>query len=84
MKEFFAAHAVEVGIIIAAITAIGVFVGPWFASWRQRKYTEQDRKLRTHFEELRKEAEPVISFARGLGNDYGRIGIHEKRDVGIF
>ena len=66
MKEFLAEHAVEVGIIIAAITAIGVFVGPWFASWRQRKKVEQDRKLRAHFEELKREAELVISSASNL------------------
>lgn len=84
MKEFLVAHAVEVGIMITAITAIGVFVGPWLASWRQRRSTEQDRKLRAHFEELRKEAEPVISFARDLDNVYGKIGIHEKRVASIF
>ena len=66
MKEFLAEHAVEVGIIIAAITAIGVFVGPWFASWRQRKKVEQDRKLRAHFEELKREAELVKSSASNL------------------
>lgn len=67
MREFLAAHTVEaIGIIIAAITAIGVFVGPWFANWRQRKKMEQDRKLRAHFEELKKEAELVISSASNL------------------
>jgi hypothetical protein len=66
MKEFFAAHAVELGIIIATITAIGVFVGPWLASWWQRKKVEQNRKLRAHFEELKREAELVISSASNL------------------
>jgi hypothetical protein len=66
MKEFFAAHAVELGIIIATITAIGVFVGPWLASWWQRKKVEQNRKLRAHFDELKREAELVISSASNL------------------
>jgi hypothetical protein len=85
MKEFLAAHTVEaIGIIIAAITAVGVFVGPLLAGWRQRKNAEQDRRLKTHFEELRKEAAPVISFALDLYEDYGKIGINEKRVVSIF
>lgn len=64
MKEFLAAHTVEaIGIIIAAITAIGVFVRPWVAGWRQRKNTEQDRKLRAHFEELKKEAQLIMTSA---------------------
>jgi len=85
MREFLAAHTVEaIGIIIAAITAIGVFVGPLLAGWRQRKNAEQGRRLKTHFEELEREAAPVISFARDLCEDYGRIGIHEKRVVSIF
>jgi hypothetical protein len=67
MKEFLAAHTVEaLGIAIAAITAIGVFVGPWLASRRQRRIAEQDRKLRAHFENLKKEAELVISSASNL------------------
>ncbi len=67
MREFLAAHTLEViGIAIAAITAIGVFVGPWLASRRQRKKTEQDRKLRAHFDELKGEAELVISSASNL------------------
>lgn len=67
MKEFLATHTVEaVGIIIAAITAIGVFAGPWFAGWRQRKNMEQDRKLRAHLEELKREAELIISSASNL------------------
>jgi hypothetical protein len=67
MKEFLATHTVEaVAIIIAAITAVGVFVGPWFASWRQRKNTEQDKKLRAHFEELKRETELIISSASNL------------------
>jgi hypothetical protein len=85
MKEFLAAHTVEaIGIIIAAITAVGVFVGPLLAGWRQRKNAEQGRRLKTHFEELKKEAAPVISFTRDLYEDYGKIGIHEKRVVSIF
>ena len=63
MKEFLVAHAAEA---IAAITAVGVFVGPWFASWRHRRNTEQDRKLKTHFEELKIEAKPLISLASNL------------------
>lgn len=66
MKEFFAAHAVELGIVIASITAIGVFVGPWLASWWERKKVEQNRKLRAHFQELRREAELVMSSASNL------------------
>ena len=66
MKEFLVAHAVEVGIMITAITAVGVFVGPLLAGWRQRKKVEQDRKLRAHFEELKREAELVISSASNL------------------
>ena len=85
MKEFLAAHTVEaIGIIIAAITAVGVFVGPLLAGWRQRKNAEQDRRLKTHFEELKKEAEPVRSFAHNLVNVYGKVGINEKRVVSIF
>lgn len=84
MKEFLAAHTVEaIGIIIAAITAVGVFVGPLLAGWRQRKNAEQDRRLRTHFEELKEEAALVTSFARDLHEDYGRIGINERRVVSI-
>jgi len=85
MKEFLAAHIVEtIGIVIAAITAIGVFVGPWFASWRQRKNTEQGRKLRAHLEELKREAELVISSASNLAQVCGNGklvvsgGSHEK------
>jgi hypothetical protein len=85
MKEFLAAHPVEaIGIIIAAITAVGVFVGPLLAGWRQRKNAEQDRRLKKHFEELKKEAVPVISFARDLYDDYGKIGINERHVVSIF
>lgn len=74
MKEFLAEHSAEaIGIIIAAITAIGVFVGPWFASWRQRKNTEQDRKLKAHFEDLKREAEKLISLAPNLKEGDMRI-----------
>lgn len=74
MKEFLATHTVEaVGIIIAAITAVGVFAGPWFASWRHRKKTEEDTRLSVHFEHLKREAQSVISLARGAGNEYGRV-----------
>jgi len=66
MKEFLVAHSVEVGIMITAITAVGVFVGPLLAGWRQRKKVEQDRKLRAHFEELKREAELVIFSASNL------------------
>ena len=71
MKEFLVAHAVEVGIMITAITAVGVFVGPLLAGWRQRKNAEQDRRLKTHFEELKEEAEPVRSFHPS--EHYGKI-----------
>lgn len=74
MKEFLAAHIIEViGIAFAAITAIGV--GPWLASRRQRKIAEQDTKLRAHFEDLKREAEPVISLASNLVERYGKIEI---------
>jgi len=80
--EFFAAHTVEaIGIIVAAITAVGVFVGPWFASCRQRKSTGRDRKLRAHFEELKKEARLIISSAAHVPeitettDDSGEIGV---------
>lgn len=67
MKEFLVAHTVEaIGMIIAAITAIGVFVGPWLASRRQRKNMEQDRRLRVHFEELKRGAELIVSSASNL------------------
>lgn len=81
VKEFLAKHSLEViGIAIAVII-------PLVAAWierRHRKKTEEDRKLRVHFEELKKEAEPVISFALGLGNRYGKIVTHEKSVVSIF
>ena len=67
MKEFLAEHTTKaMGIIIAAITAIGVFVGPWLASRRQRKVVEQDKRLRAHFKELRGEAWLVVSSASNL------------------
>ena len=79
MKEFLAAHTVEaIGIVIAAITAIGVFVGPWFASWRQRKNTEQDRKLRAHFEELRREAQEIVRIMSRVTERYGKIVSHSQ------
>lgn len=74
MKQFLAAHIIEViAIIIAAITAIGVFVGPWLASRRQRKIAEQDRKLRAHFEEVKSEAEDLVSLASSLKEKDMRI-----------
>jgi len=85
MKEFLATHTVEaVSIIIAAITAIGVFAGPWFAGWRQRKNMEQDRKLRAHFEHLKRGAQSVISLARGAGNEYGRVEFGTSQIAGSF
>lgn len=85
MKELLAEHTVEaIGFIIAAITAAGVFVGPLLAGWRQRKNAEQDRRLKKHFQELKKEAAPVISFARDLCEDYGEIGISKKHVVSII
>ena len=80
MKEFLAKHSLEViGIAIAVII-------PLVAAWverRHRKKTEEDRKLRVHFEELKKEAESVTSFAHNLANLYGKIGINERRVVSI-
>jgi len=73
MKEFLAAHIVEASIVIAGITAVGVFVGPWFTSWRQRRNTEQDRKLRAHFEELKNEAEDLVSLVSSLKEKNLRI-----------
>jgi len=79
MKELLAAHTVEaVGIIIAAITAIGVFVGPWLASRRQRKIAEQDRKLKIHFEELKREAQEIIRIISRVSEDYGEIVSHSE------
>ena len=81
MKEFLAKHPLEIiGIVLAVII-------PAVAVWVERRHTkktEEDRKLRVHFKELKKEAEPVISFAGDLGNVYGKIDIHERRVVNIF
>lgn len=67
MKEFLAAHTLEaIGIAIAAVTAVGVFLGPQLANRQQRKHTEQNKKLRAHFEELKEEAESIISSASNL------------------
>jgi len=66
MKEFLAENAVVMSIIIAAITAVGVFAGPRVASWQERRIREQNSKLRAHFEELRSQAETVISSASNL------------------
>jgi hypothetical protein len=76
MKEFLVAHAAEV---IAAIMAVGVFVGPLLASWRQRKNTEQERKLRAHFEQLKREATPLISLASNLAPMYWKIVVREGK-----
>jgi len=63
VKEFLAKHSLEViGIAIAVIIPL---VAVWVER-RHRKKTEQDRKLRAHFEELKKEAELVISSASNL------------------
>ena len=66
MNEFLAAHIVEVGIGVAVIAAVAVFVGRWLARRSRMKTEEQDKKLRAHFEELKKEAAPVISLASSL------------------
>ena len=63
MKEFLAAHIIEV--ISVSVVVIAVVV-PLLVGRRQRKKVEQDRKLRTHFEELKREAELVISSASNL------------------
>jgi len=80
VKEFLATHSLEIiGIAIAVIIPL---VAVW-VEWRHRKKTEEDRKLRVHFNELKKEAEPVISFAHNLVNVYAKIGINERRVVSI-
>ena len=83
--QFFCDYRVQfiITFVIALIIAIimtplgNLFRKLWepiFPSPDKKK--EEYRKLRVHFEELKKEAEPVISFARDLDNYYGRIGIH--------
>jgi len=63
MKEFLAAHIIEViGIVSGVVVAVVV---PLLGR-RRRKKVEQDKKLRVHFEELKKEAELVISSASNL------------------
>ena len=66
MNEFLAAHIVEVGIGVAVIAAVAVFVGRWLARRSRMKTEGQDKKLREHFEELKGEIAPVISLASSL------------------
>lgn len=61
------------GIVIGSITAIGVFVGPIVANWLRTKKDERNRKLRAHFEELKREAEDLISLASSLQEKDVRI-----------
>ena len=70
MKEFLAKHSLEIiGIAIAVIIPV---VAAWVER-RHRKKMEEDRKLRVHFEHLKREAQSVISLARGARNEYGRV-----------
>ena len=62
-----------IGIAIAAITAVGVFVGPMLATRLQEMRRERDKKLRTHFENLKDEAMESISIISALAGCYGRI-----------
>ena len=91
--QFFYDYRVQfiIGFVIALIIAImktalrNLFKKLWELIFPPPdKIKEEDRKLRAHFEELKREAEPVISFALGLGNRYGKIVTHEKSVVSIF
>ena len=60
MKEFLAERSLEIiGIAIAVIIpAVGVWV-----ERRHRKKIEEDKKLRVHFEELKKDAQLIMTSA---------------------
>ena len=63
-----------VGVLIAVITAIGVFLGPWCANrWQERKriYSEA---MTNHFQILNQDIiQPLIDDLGCLINDEGRI-----------
>ena len=63
-----------IGIAIAAITAVGVFVGPMLATRLQEIRRERDKKLRTHFENLKLEImEPIRDLTWQLKNREGKL-----------
>jgi len=62
------------GAVIAAITAIGVFVGPVIAQRRQERIRKAEEKLRTHFRDLKsKVIEPLISVTYDISNNGEKI-----------
>ena len=70
MKEFLAENSLEIISIAVVVISTAVAVS---VKRRQRKNVEQDRKLRVHFEHLEREGQSVVSLARGVGNEDGRV-----------
>ena len=64
-------------IVIGSIAGIGVIWGiiKYILDRKQKKKIEQDKKLKTHFEDLKREiVDPITSIIGGLRNLGGRLG----------
>jgi len=66
--QFISASAlVIIGLIIAAITAFGVYFGPRFTAKWQRKQEKQDTNLKTHFEDIEKYIySKILPYSRSI------------------
>jgi len=71
-----------IGIALAAVAAVGVFVGPLLATRFQERKRERDEKLRIHFENLQMEImNPIRDLAWNLTNRDGELTYYGDRPV---
>ncbi len=78
MKEFVAEHSVKIAIAVI-IPAVGLCI-----ERRHRKKVEEDRRLKAHFVDLKKEADPIISAVSSISKSYGKVNIGETQISGSF
>jgi len=82
MNEFIADHMVELGVAVAGVAVLAGLTWLVLARRGRRKSAERDRNLREHFEDLLREAEPVISLASGVGQQAGKVVATDRSDDG--
>jgi len=67
-----------IGLIVAAVTAIGVFLGPRLTAKWQRRQQKQDMMLKAHFEEMKREVQEITRIISRVTEDYGEIASHSE------
>ena len=73
---------IYIGVALAAVAVIGVFVGPLLAAWFQERKRERDEKLKIHFEILQIEImNPIRDLAWNLMDRDGELTYYEDRQV---